>query len=415
MHQNSVYYNNPPNFEEIALKHPPLQPHLIRSKGTTTIDWKNEDSQRELTKALLSVHFNVKIELSPTNLCPTVTSRSNYIYWINDLLNGSPSPSPGGDEKKKVIGIDIGTGASCIYPLLGASIYGWDFLGTDIDPASLEYAIKNVALNDWNDKIQTRLVQEGSILLNNLKDNESFDFCMCNPPFFDSLEQKVDNPKTVCEATLNELVTVGGELAFISQIIQESLVLKSQVRWYSSMIGRKKNVKKLLNLLKKHKVTNIRSTTFYQGLTTRWAIAWCIGDDGLGEHLKQRLKESVSGKKKMEFTMKAGSLEDASVFLQDVLRSEDICCAVPGSPQVIVGKLYESSKWFETKNAGSVGGKSAVIGPIFPPVLVLTFEIHIQQVISGSFIITLSLKTGEDLDTLSEIYAHLKLKAQKLL
>jgi len=32
-----------------------------------------------------------------------------------------------------VRGLDIGTGASAIYPLLGARVYGWSFLGTDID------------------------------------------------------------------------------------------------------------------------------------------------------------------------------------------------------------------------------------------------------------------------------------------
>jgi hypothetical protein len=32
-----------------------------------------------------------------------------------------------------VRGLDVGTGASAIYPLLGARVYGWSFLGTDID------------------------------------------------------------------------------------------------------------------------------------------------------------------------------------------------------------------------------------------------------------------------------------------
>lgn len=30
-------------------------------------------------------------------------------------------------------GLDIGTGASAIYPLLGAKVYGWAFIATDID------------------------------------------------------------------------------------------------------------------------------------------------------------------------------------------------------------------------------------------------------------------------------------------
>jgi hypothetical protein len=32
--------------------------------------------------------------------------------------------------------LDIGVGASCIYPIIGAKLYGWTFTGTDIDEAS---------------------------------------------------------------------------------------------------------------------------------------------------------------------------------------------------------------------------------------------------------------------------------------
>ena len=38
------------------------------------------------------------------------------------------------------LAVDIGTGASCIYPLLGRAQLGWRFLATDIDPASVAAA-----------------------------------------------------------------------------------------------------------------------------------------------------------------------------------------------------------------------------------------------------------------------------------
>lgn len=61
-------------------------------------------------------------------LCPTVPNRSNYIHWIDDLLasNVIPATSDDGDVR----GFDIGTGANCIYPLLGASLLGWKFVGS---------------------------------------------------------------------------------------------------------------------------------------------------------------------------------------------------------------------------------------------------------------------------------------------
>jgi 23S rRNA A1618 N6-methylase RlmF len=90
-------------------------------------------------------------------------------------------------------------GASCIYPLLGVSTNDWNFIATDIDKNSLEYAKKNVSLNSWENKIELIHIDEPTTILlidritglneygNNNSSNETFDFCMCNPPYFSSL------------------------------------------------------------------------------------------------------------------------------------------------------------------------------------------------------------------------------------
>ncbi|MCO5597504.1 hypothetical protein L7F22_051582 [Adiantum nelumboides] len=64
-------------------------------------------------------------------LCPTVPNRANYIHWIQDLLTNFPAPWHTID-KDSIWGLDIGTGANCIYPLLGAAIHGWHFVGTGV-------------------------------------------------------------------------------------------------------------------------------------------------------------------------------------------------------------------------------------------------------------------------------------------
>jgi 23S rRNA (adenine1618-N6)-methyltransferase len=46
-----------------------------------------------------------------------------------------------------VKGFDVGTGASFIYPLLGAGSYGWSFLGSDVDLSSVLAAQKNLDNN----------------------------------------------------------------------------------------------------------------------------------------------------------------------------------------------------------------------------------------------------------------------------
>lgn len=53
----------------------------------------------------------------------------------------------GGPKSRCCRGIDVGTGASCIYPLLGAKVAGWSFLATEIDAVSAKWAEKNVRSN----------------------------------------------------------------------------------------------------------------------------------------------------------------------------------------------------------------------------------------------------------------------------
>lgn len=70
-----------------------------------------------------------------------------------------------------------------------------------------------------------------SILLGVVKDGEVFDFCMCNPPFFESMEEAGLNPKTSCGGTPEEMICSGGERAFITQIIEDSTKLKHTFRY----------------------------------------------------------------------------------------------------------------------------------------------------------------------------------------
>lgn len=69
------------------------------------------------------------------------------------------------------------------------------------------------------------------ILLGVVKDGEKFDFCMCNPPFFGTMEEAGLNPKTSCGGTPEEMVCPGGEEAFVSRVIEDSVQLK-QSFWY---------------------------------------------------------------------------------------------------------------------------------------------------------------------------------------
>lgn len=109
---------------------------------------------------------------------------------------------------------------------------------------------------------------------------------MCNPPFYTSREEmaqladiKAQQASSVCTGADVEMVTPGGEVAFVTRMIEESLHLRNQIQWYTSMLGKLSSVSVLVEKLIKHDNHNYAVTEFVQGSKTkRWALAWSWGD-----------------------------------------------------------------------------------------------------------------------------------------
>ncbi|KFH45172.1 Methyltransferase-like protein-like protein [Hapsidospora chrysogenum ATCC 11550] len=280
-------YLKPPDFKQLALLDPDFAAYV---KGRD-LDFNDPTSVMQLTKTLLKLDFDLKIELPGDRLCPPVANRHNYILWLKGLLDTSSYEPPG----RKLVGLDIGTGASCIYPLLGCAQRPWSFIATgnhqlmiksDIDEKNLEYARKNVKLNDLEARIKvvSRKPDAQLIPLDDLG-IESIDFCMTNPPFYESADEmrrsaskKSRPPSTACTGSEVEMVTAGGEVGFVERILAESLVLRGRVQWYTAMLGFLSSATKLLEELKAHGIDNCAVTEFVQGSKTRrWAVAWSFG------------------------------------------------------------------------------------------------------------------------------------------
>uniref|UniRef100_A0AAZ3R7J1 Methyltransferase 16, N6-methyladenosine n=1 Tax=Oncorhynchus tshawytscha TaxID=74940 RepID=A0AAZ3R7J1_ONCTS len=100
------------------------------------LNFKESEAVRALTCTLLMEDFGLTIDIPLERLIPT------------DLVGGQGEPCRG---------IDIGTGASCIYPLLGASMNGWHYLVTEIDDICFDYATRNVEQNNLSDLIKGEL------------------------------------------------------------------------------------------------------------------------------------------------------------------------------------------------------------------------------------------------------------------
>jgi len=79
-----------------------------------------------------------------------------------------------------------------------------------------------------------RLVESTNLLVGVLDEGTSYDFCMCNPPFFkDSVERDGVNKKQQVELSGadHEVITEGGEVQFVKKIISDSLKLRSKIRY----------------------------------------------------------------------------------------------------------------------------------------------------------------------------------------
>ena len=297
MHPKNRYQNGY-SFETFNSKSL-IYPYLIKRDTFSFIDWKNYDAVKAFNISLLKRDFDLNVHIEPTGrLVPSIPSRLNYILWISDLIDATKQTLTNFNYVDKIIGIDIGTGASCIYPLLGTSMNkNWQFYATEIDIDSYNNASKNVAINNLNSKIKlikgchNKFFQpvfdnsnDDNSNNNNNNNNtrlqkEKVMFTMCNPPYFSTMEEwEAGKSGDMFGGEPVEMITNGGEETFIINMINESIKYKDQIIWFTTLIGIKKHIhsieKKLRSLSPPNHVMAIKHHTFRQGRTFRWGIAW---------------------------------------------------------------------------------------------------------------------------------------------
>ncbi|BCR94884.1 DUF890 domain protein [Aspergillus luchuensis] len=280
-------YKDEVDFTALALQSPEFAKYL---KANGQLDFSDPDAVRQLTKSLLQRDFELKVEIPENRLCPPVPNRLNYILWLQDLLDTTGDEYRDNyDPDREVIGLDIGTGCCSIYPLLGCSMRPhWRFVATDIDNDNIRTSRDTVSANKLDSRIE--IIQtdpkDELIPLDTKLNVDRLDFTMCNPPFYASRDELIASaeakerpPFTACTGAEVEMVTTGGEIAFITRMIEESLHLRERVIWYTTMLGKLGSVSVLIETLLEHKNNNYAVTEFVQGnKTRRWAIAWSWTD-----------------------------------------------------------------------------------------------------------------------------------------
>lgn len=291
------------DFGALANAYPALNSHLTTNvAGKTTVDYADPKAVKCLNAALLAHHYQVDMwDVPDQYLCPPIPGRADYIHYIADLLTDKGTPSM--TNNANIVGLDIGVGANMIYPILGSQIYGWRFVGSDIDPISVRSARLIAEANPrLRKKIEIRQQSNPQKLFEGIigpKDN--FTFTMCNPPFHGSAEEaaqgshrktkslarhkekyqqkhyKESNAQTGrlnFAGKSNELWCEGGEVAFVKRMVNESIHYSSQVQWFTCLLSKKTNIEPTQYLLKKLDATEIKVIEMKQGNKVSRFVAW---------------------------------------------------------------------------------------------------------------------------------------------
>jgi 23S rRNA (adenine1618-N6)-methyltransferase len=274
------------DFDRLIAKSPELEAFITRNpRGQMTIDFQDADAVRMLNRALLITHYNIDFwDIPATYLCPPIPGRVDYIHYLADLLaksNGQEIP-----HGSNIKALDIGTGASLVYPLTGQHEYGWDFTGVDIDPVSIKSARQICERNGLNIRLK-RQNNAMDIFEGVVGSDDIFHVTLCNPPFHASLAQaqegtlrKWRNLGKGHSAELNfggqnaELWCPGGEIGFIARMIEQSINFAEQCLWFTCLVSKKDSLKPLSRLLKKAKVVEFKVVEMAQGQKTSRFIAW---------------------------------------------------------------------------------------------------------------------------------------------
>ncbi len=267
---------------KLAQTKPALKSYIQKNQyGNDSIDFANSQAVKTLNQAILEKDYGIKEWNFPDEfLCPPIPGRADLIHAVADLI--------GLKKGSNVNILDIGTGASLIYPLLGAVEYGWSFVGTDINPQALKSA-ETIARANPSLSIQLRLQSDPQSQFKNILEKEdSFLASICNPPFHPSAEEaslgsnrKWKNlGKTHLTGKLNfsggaqELWCEGGEKSFISQMIRESVQVKNHIQWFTSLVSKSEHLSFLEKKCKEVQAKKIEVISMDQGQKQSRILAW---------------------------------------------------------------------------------------------------------------------------------------------
>jgi len=254
-----------------------------------TIDFSDPVAVMTLNRALLRDYGVNHWDIPRGYLCPGVPGRADYVHTVADLLGSDHAGQvPIGASVRM---LDIGTGANCVYPLVGHAEYGWSFVATDIDLTAITSARAILTGNQkFAAHIEIRSQAYGpSILFGVIDKKERFAASICNPPFHASAEaasagtqRKVRNLGSGQRERFvlnfggqsHELWCRGGEPAFIKRLIDESAQFPETCVWCTTLVSKSSTLPVIERALKTTPVCETRQFDLTQGQKKSRIVAW---------------------------------------------------------------------------------------------------------------------------------------------
>jgi len=279
------------DFKELTVTCPELGKYVkLNPYGDESIDFANPKAVKWLNKALLKHYYGVDYWDIPTGyLCPPIPGRVDYIHYAADLLGSSNNGKIPTGFKIKCM--DIGVGASCVFPIIGNKEYGWSFIGSESDPVAIESASKIVNYNAFLKRSIDLRFQENTkdIFHGIMERTEPIDITICNPPFHASLEEAQEgtlrklsslNHKKITTPTLNfggqttELWCEGGEERFVRDMIRQSKQFGSNCFWFTTQISKQSHLESVYEALKNAGAVEVKTIPMGQGTKVSRIVAW---------------------------------------------------------------------------------------------------------------------------------------------
>ncbi|MGR6874789.1 RlmF-related methyltransferase [Pseudomonas sp. HK3] len=194
MHSNNPHANGY-DMQALAQALPELKPHLLRNKyDRLTINFSDALAVKLLNKALLKNEYGLQDwDIPPGFLCPPIPGRVDYLFHLQEYLEQHHFFSANKTAPSVVSGLDIGTGANVIYPLLANRSFNWHMVGSDIDDVALSSAKQNLDKNAQLDLSITLRKQSSNehIFKGIIQADDYFHVTLCNPPFHESQQAAI--------------------------------------------------------------------------------------------------------------------------------------------------------------------------------------------------------------------------------